>query len=33
MPAMTLTVLDWSVIAAYFLFNLSIGLYYSRRAG
>jgi Na+/proline symporter len=30
---MTLTVFDWSVIAAYFLFNLGIGLYYSRRAG
>ena len=29
---MTLTLLDWSVIAAYFLFNLGIGLYYSRRA-
>ncbi len=33
MPRMTLTAFDWSVIAAYFLFNLSIGLYYSRRAG
>ena len=29
---MNLTLLDWSVIAAYFLFNLGIGLYYSRRA-
>src|SRR5256886_16601335 len=29
---MTLTLLDWSVIAAYFLFNLGIGIYYSRRA-
>src|SRR5581483_10822758 len=29
---MTLTLLDWSIIAAYFLFNLGIGLYYSRRA-
>jgi solute:Na+ symporter, SSS family len=29
---MRLTVFDWSVIAAYFLFNLSIGLYYARRA-
>jgi len=27
-----LTLLDWVVIAAYFLFNLGIGLYYSRRA-
>jgi len=29
---MTLTLLDWIVIAAYFLFNLGIGLYYARRA-
>src|SRR5712671_6208473 len=29
---MQLTTFDWSVIAAYFLFNLGIGLYYSRRA-
>src|SRR5690349_8368961 len=29
---MTLTLLDWSVIALYFLFNLAIGLYYARRA-
>src|SRR6185503_6591121 len=29
---MTLSILDWSVIAAYFLFNLGIGIYYSRRA-
>src|SRR3954462_16031015 len=29
---MTLTLLDWSVIALYFLFNLGIGLYYARRA-
>src|SRR5712691_3078007 len=29
---MTLTVLDWLVIAAYFLLNLAIGLYYARRA-
>src|SRR5947209_947165 len=29
---MKLTLLDWIVIAAYFLFNLSIGVYYSRRA-
>src|SRR6187399_587069 len=30
---MKLTLFDWSVIAAYFLFNLGIGLYYARRAG
>src|ERR671919_1840333 len=29
---MTLTILDWTVIALYFLFNLGIGLYYARRA-
>jgi solute:Na+ symporter, SSS family len=29
---MTLSLLDWMVIAAYFLFNLGIGLYYARRA-
>src|SRR5690348_10755592 len=29
---MTLSILDWSVIAAYFLFNLGIGLYYARQA-
>src|SRR5438477_3550858 len=29
---MKLTLLDWIVIAAYFLFNLSIGIYYARRA-
>ena len=29
---MTLSFLDWSVIAAYFLFNLGIGIYYARRA-
>src|SRR6478735_10394284 len=29
---MTLTPLDWSVIALYFVFNLGIGLYYARRA-
>ncbi len=29
---MKLTLLDWIVIAAYFLFNLAIGLYYARRA-
>jgi SSS family solute:Na+ symporter len=30
---MTLTVFDWSIIGAYFLFNLGIGVYYARRAG
>lgn len=29
---MQLTLIDWIVIAAYFLFNLGIGLYYARRA-
>ena len=29
---MSLSLLDWTVIAAYFLFNLGIGIYYSRRA-
>ena len=29
---MTLTFVDWLVIAAYFLLNLAIGLYYARRA-
>lgn len=29
---MELRVLDWVVIAAYFIFNLAIGLYYRRRA-
>ncbi|MEK6409493.1 MAG: sodium:solute symporter family protein [Acidobacteriota bacterium] len=29
---MKLSLLDWSVIAAYFLFNLGIGIYYARRA-
>src|SRR5256884_9400006 len=29
---MTLTVVDWLVIAAYFLLNLAIGLWYMRRA-
>jgi Na+/proline symporter len=29
---MTLTLLDWLVIAAYFALNLGIGLYYARRA-
>jgi len=29
---MRLTLADWSVVAAYFLFNLAIGLYYRRRA-
>jgi len=27
-----LSLLDWSIIAAYFLFNLGIGIYYARRA-
>ena len=30
---MQLTALDWTVIAAYFAFNLGIALYYARRAG
>src|ERR1043165_7025634 len=30
---MNLSILDWTVIGAYFLFNLGIGLYYARRAG
>jgi solute:Na+ symporter, SSS family len=30
---MTLTTLDWSLIAGYFLLSLAIGLYYARRAG
>src|ERR1041385_5556287 len=29
---MKLSIFDWSVIAAYFLFNLGIGVYYARRA-
>src|SRR2546423_111711 len=29
---MQLTLLDWTIIAAYFLFNLGIGIYYARRA-
>src|SRR6187455_1778475 len=29
---MNLTVLDWAVIAGYFLLNLGIGVYYARRA-
>jgi Na+/proline symporter len=29
---MTLTLLDWIVIAGYFLLNLAIGVYYARRA-
>src|SRR6478752_5075420 len=29
---MNLPLLDWTVIALYFLFNLGIGLYYARRA-
>src|SRR6266446_8633160 len=30
---MKLTTLDWSIVAAYFLFNLGIGFYYKARAG
>ena len=30
---MKLTPVDWSIIAAYFLFNLLIGLYYKKKAG
>src|SRR5213075_2240919 len=30
---MKLTVLDWSIVAAYFLFNLAVGFYYKSRAG
>src|ERR1700760_4570507 len=30
---MKLTLVDWSIIAGYFLFNLLIGLYYRNRAG
>src|SRR5436305_8508216 len=29
---MKLSIFDWSVIAAYFFFNLGIGIYYARRA-
>ena len=29
---MVLTTLDWTIIVAYFLVSLAIGLYYSRRA-
>src|SRR5205809_881590 len=29
---MQLTAFDWTIIASYFIFNLGIGLYYSRRA-
>src|SRR3982750_818766 len=29
---MRLSLLDWTVIGAYFLFNLGIGLYYARKA-
>src|SRR5689334_13769769 len=29
---MSLSVLDWTVIAAYFIFNLGIAIYYARRA-
>ena len=30
---MTLTIIDWTIIAAYFVISLAIGVYYSRRAG
>ncbi len=30
---MKLTAIDWSIIAAYFLFNVLIGFYYKRKAG
>ena len=30
---MTLTVVDWAVVALYFAFNLAIGFYYKSRAG
>src|SRR6202521_2363628 len=30
---MKLTVLDWSIVAAYFAFNLAVGFYYKSRAG
>ena len=30
---MQLTFIDWAVVAAYFLFNLGIGIYYKSRAG
>src|ERR1700675_1767920 len=30
---MVLTLLDWAIIAAYFLISLAIGLFYSKRAG
>ena len=30
---MKLTIIDWSIIAAYFALSLAIGIYYARRAG
>ena len=30
---MKLTIVDWAIVAAYFLFNLAIGFYYKARAG
>src|SRR6266700_652078 len=30
---MKLTALDWTIVAAYFLFNLAVGFYYKSRAG
>lgn len=32
-PTVQLTILDWLVVAFYFLFNLAIGFYYKARAG
>ena len=30
---MKLTIMDWTIVAAYFAFNLAIGFYYKSRAG
>ena len=30
---MQVSTLDWAIVAAYFVFALAIGLYFSRRAG
>ena len=30
---MKLTIVDWTIVAAYFAFNLAIGFYYKARAG
>src|SRR5437773_2164487 len=32
-PRLRLTLPDWGIIAAYFIFNLLIGFYYKRKAG